>query len=99
MVAVPIFNPRPRIEHVALSNGQSCFVIDDALVEPEQQLAFAVAQRPAFRKVDFNAYPGIYLLAPDELSNGLYDFFTQHLLAAKSSTRGASCACIAAIRW
>ncbi len=76
---MPFFNPRPRIERVALANGQACFVIDDALVEPERLVEFASAQRDAFRNVDFNAYPGIYLIAQDELSAGLNGFFAQHL--------------------
>lgn len=74
-----IFNPRPRIERVALANGQACFVIDDALVEPERLVEFVSAQRDAFRNVDFNAYPGIYLLAQNELSASLNGFFAQHL--------------------
>ena len=76
---MPFFNPRPRIERVALANGQACFVIDDALIEPERLVEFASAQRDAFRNVDFNAYPGIYLIAQDELSNGLNGFFAEHL--------------------
>ena len=79
MVSTAIFNPNPRIERMPLSNGQSCLVIDHALVEPERWVKFAVTQRDAFRNVDFNAYPGIYLLAPDEVVAALNDFFLRHI--------------------
>ena len=79
MVSAAIFNPNPRIECVPLSNGQSCLVIDDALVEPERWVEFAAAQRNAFRNVDFNAYLGIFLLAPGDVVAALNDFFMQHV--------------------
>ena len=77
--AAPIFNPRPRIERIALVNGAFCLVIDDAFAEPERIVEFAINHRAAFRNVDFNAYPGTYLLAPTTLSNALSEFFMQHL--------------------
>jgi hypothetical protein len=77
--ALVTFNPRPRIEHLHWNNGQSCFVIDDALVEPERLLAYAVEQQAQFRSVDFNAYPGVLLPAPVAVSAALNDFFLQHL--------------------
>lgn len=79
MASAAIFNPNPRIERMPLSNGQACLVIDDALVEPERWLEFAAAQRAAFRNVDFNAYPGNFLLAPDEVVAALNDFFLRHI--------------------
>src|SRR5262245_33064865 len=74
-----LFNPRPRIEAMCFANGQVCHVIDDALVAPERVRAQACAQGAAFRSVDFNAYPGIYLIAPDELQHALRDFFIEHI--------------------
>ncbi len=79
MLSAAIFNPNPRIERMPLANGQACLVIDDALVEPERAVEFAAAQRDAFRDVDFNAYPGIYLLAPDTVVGALNDFFLRHI--------------------
>jgi hypothetical protein len=72
------FNPRPRIERVALSAGQSCFVVDDALLNPERLVAFAGEKREAFQPVDFNAYPGILLPTP-QVSVVLNEFFLQHM--------------------
>lgn len=74
-----LFNPRPHIEQVTLANGQVCHVIDDALLEPERLVAWAAEQGPAFRPVDFNAYPGTYLMLPTQLNDALQDFFVRHL--------------------
>lgn len=79
MAVVTIFNPRPRIERVALANGQFCLVIDDAVTEPERFVAFAVAQGAAFREVEFNAYPGSYLMSRIDVAAALGEFFVQHL--------------------
>jgi len=79
MAAAPIFNPHPQIERVALANGQHCLVIDDAVTEPERFVAFAAAQGTAFRDVDFNAYPGTYLMSPADVAAALREFFVQHL--------------------
>jgi len=58
------FNPCPQIERVALANGHACYVMDDALLEPERLVEWTAAQSAAFRPVDFNAYPGTYLMLP-----------------------------------
>lgn len=73
------FNPQPRIERVALNDSQSCFVIDDALVDPERLVRFAVDQQIDFRMVDYNAYPGLLLPTPGEITNRLNDFFLAHI--------------------
>ena len=74
-----LFNPHPRIDVVRLTNGQACCVIDDALLAPARVREQACAQRAEFRSVDFNAYPGTYLLAPDEMQHALRDFFITHI--------------------
>jgi len=73
------FNPRPSIERVDLANGHACYVVDDALLEPEHLLYWAAAQRGAFRPVDFNAYPGTYLMLPEPLNHLLQAFFNRHM--------------------
>lgn len=78
MEPTAIFNPTPRIERVPLSGAHSCFVVDDALLDPERLVAFAASQREAFRPVDFNAYPGILLPTP-QVSVALNEFFLQHM--------------------
>src|SRR6516225_8869325 len=77
--ATPIFNPQPRIERVDLPGGAFCLVVDDALVEPERVAQFAIARTNEFRLVDFNQYPGTYLMPPHALSEALRLFFIEHL--------------------
>lgn len=73
------FNPRPMIERVDLVPGQACFVVDDALLEPERLVEFAVSHADDFQRVDFNAYPGVLLPAPNALLQALHDFFVEHM--------------------
>jgi hypothetical protein len=72
------FNPHSTIERVALANGHTCHVVDDALLEPERLLAWAAEQSAAFRPVDFNAYPGTYLMLPAQPNSALQEFFIRH---------------------
>jgi Family of unknown function (DUF6445) len=76
-----MFNPDPRIERVPLHDGHVCYVVDDALVEPEHLRAWAVARRDEFRPVDFNAYPGQYLLLPERYNEALQSFYLCHIRA------------------
>jgi len=73
------FNPRPRIERVALRGGAACWVIDDALLEPEALVEYAQARRAEFQPVDFNAYPGTLLPTPGPITQAVGDFFVQHM--------------------
>jgi hypothetical protein len=75
---VLIFRPQPSIEQLRFSNGFSCFIVDNALEEPERLVQFAIDRREQFRNVDFNAYPGIFLLTA-AFANGLTQFFNQHV--------------------
>jgi hypothetical protein len=87
------FNPRPRLEQLRLPNGRSCLIIDEALLDPEHLLEFAAAQPEAFQPVDFNAYPGNYLLAPNGLTQALHDFFVQHVRRSFDARRVLSVHC------
>jgi Family of unknown function (DUF6445) len=73
------FNPNPRIERVALGRDRWCYVIDDALLDPQALVDHAERERAAFREVDFNAYPGILLPAPGPVTRAVGDFFLQHV--------------------
>ncbi|KGI77614.1 DUF6445 family protein [Oleiagrimonas soli] len=73
------FHPNPQIQTLRLEHGATCFVIDDVLREPERLRDWAIAQREAFKPVDFNAYPGIYLLPPNALAHAFHAFFLQHM--------------------
>jgi len=73
------FNPAPRVERVALTQDQFCYVVDDALREPDRLVEFAIAQRAAFRQADDNAYPGLLLPAIEAISAALGEFFNAHV--------------------
>jgi len=78
MERVAMFNPRPQIERLRLPNDRFCYVIDDALIEPEALVQFAAANRAAFSPVNFSAYPGNYLEMPAQIAARLGDFFVAH---------------------
>jgi hypothetical protein len=52
-----------------------CLVVDDALRNPDQLVEFAAERRAEFNSVDFSYYPGIYRMAPAELTGRLTDYF------------------------
>jgi hypothetical protein len=64
VASAAVFRSNPSIERVPLANGESCYVVDDALHEPERFVEWAAARREEFRAVDFNAYPGTYRMMP-----------------------------------
>jgi len=80
------FSAEPRIQQVRFSDGISCVIADDVLVNPEQVVQFADEHRAQFRNVDFNAYPGIYLLT-QTFEAGLVQFFNRHIRRAFDSRR------------
>jgi hypothetical protein len=79
MQSLAVFNPHPQIERVALDNGAFVYVVDDALLEPERYVEWAAVNADAFRPVDFNAYPGTYVLLPDLIDEALRHYFTVHM--------------------
>jgi hypothetical protein len=74
-----MFNPNPRIERLAIGPRNDCFVIDDALLEPERWVEYAVAHRGDFTELERNAYPGIELALPENATAQLEAFFALHL--------------------
>ena len=76
---IALFNPRPSIQELMLGNGRACFVVDDALLDPEQVVRFALDHRDAFRQAPFNAYPGIELPMPPDVTARLDEFFMRHI--------------------
>jgi hypothetical protein len=88
-----LFNPRSRVEVVRFDERHFCLVIDDALLEPERQLQYAVTHREEFGPVDFNAYPGIYLKAPSALVRDLGDLYLWRLRRHFDARRSAEVHC------
>ena len=64
-----LFNPQLTVTTVPLGNGQCCYTVDKALLQPERMVAWANAQKEAFRPVGFSAYPGqfVYLFGNERL--------------------------------
>jgi hypothetical protein len=76
-----MFNPRPDIQVLPITPGQACYVIDDALLEPERLRDEAISRRDRFAMAPFNAYPGLELRMPEAFSAQLDDFFRRHVRA------------------
>jgi len=74
-----LFNPSPRVERVDLAGGLSCLVVDDALEHPERLRQYAIAHREEFRHAPFNAYPGMELPMPADVTAQLDEFFRHHI--------------------
>ena len=74
-----LFNPQPRIDRLDFANGQSCLIVDDALLQPERLRHYAIAHREQFAHAPFNAYPGIELPMPADISASLDEFFMRHI--------------------
>lgn len=83
---LPRFNPHARIEAVPLDTrhlpGQRCVVIDDLLLNPEALVELAVLWRDGFRLPEANAYPGLELWMPAEVTEALGDWFRAHVRGA-----------------
>lgn len=85
-----MFNPRPRIQAVPITPQHACYVIDDALLEPERWVDYAVAHAADFEDSPHNAYPGPELWMPDAFSTQLDAYFAAHvrrLLGARRTVR------------
>jgi hypothetical protein len=75
-VTRPIFNPRPTISAVPLVGGQSCIVVDDALVDPHALVAWC--GRQSFQPPAGYPYPGLVLPAPAADAQRVSEFFALH---------------------
>ena len=74
-----MFNPDAKFQAVSITQGDVCYVIDDALISPENWLDYADAHRDQFATAPHNAYPGIELALPERISTMLEVFFRLHI--------------------
>lgn len=74
-----MFNPNPRIQVLPIAGRHACYVIDDALREPQRWVDYAAAHFGEFQDSPHNAYPGPELRMPDNVSAPLDQFFATHL--------------------
>jgi hypothetical protein len=82
-----MFNPQPRIDVLPIDSTHACYVIDDALSQPERLVEYARANRERFEMAPHNAYPGLELRMPDDFSARLDDFFRLHVRARLGARR------------
>ncbi|MBC7989272.1 MAG: hypothetical protein H7Y19_06785 [Luteimonas sp.] len=82
-----MFNPHPRIDVLPIDGTHACYVIDDALSQPQQLVEYARANRERFEMAPHNAYPGLELRMPDDFSDRLDDFFRLHVRARLGARR------------
>ena len=80
-------NPRPRIESLAVGGRLLCHVVDDALLDPEAWVDFAVAESACFQPSPGNAFPGSEIRLPDAQSLSLATFFSEHSRRAFDARR------------
>lgn len=71
-----MFNPNAKIHALPIYPGQWCCVIDDVLLEPEAWIARAERFTEQFAAYSGNAYPGLELQLPDEMTP-LWDQYLQ----------------------
>lgn len=74
-----MFNPKPVITRLPIHDDQICLVIDDVMLNPTAWVSEAVARRDQFRAAGVNAYPGIELAMPVEITQALVDFFALYV--------------------
>src|SRR3989440_5381713 len=60
----PLFNPAATMQVVQFDDRHFCFVVDDALLNPDELVQCAAERRAEFNSVEFSYYPGIYRMAP-----------------------------------
>ena len=74
-----VFNPRPAIQLVAFTPEIRCLVVDNALLDPDRLARYADNRRGAFLESRENAYPGVEMPAPAEVSTALDKYFNEYL--------------------
>jgi hypothetical protein len=70
-----LFNPRATLQLARFDERHFCLIVDDAMLNPDELVQFASDRRAEFSSIDFSYYPGIYLMAPEDLTQQLTDYF------------------------
>lgn len=71
------FNPAPRVSAVPIAPGEFCFVVDEALANPEGLVGWAATQQ--FGPPAGFPYPGVMVDAPPAVSAMVGDYFAQYV--------------------
>jgi Family of unknown function (DUF6445) len=79
------FNPTPTVTSLPLRGGEACFVIDNALANPDGLVAWAHEQD--FVPPRGYPYPGVVRDAPLDMAQRVNDFFALHVRARLGGRR------------
>lgn len=74
-----MFNPNLRVETAKLDDGNVCYIVDDALTEPEAAVRYAIERRQQFVPGESGGYPGLTLALPQSLGAAILSFFSTHM--------------------
>lgn len=74
-----MFNPSPQIRAIRVDGEQHCYVIDDALADPQAWVDYAVRNLARFERSPHNAYPGPELPMPQPIAAQLEQYFNLHI--------------------
>jgi hypothetical protein len=74
-----VFNPNLRVDTVKLENGNVCYIVDDALAEPEAAVRYAIERREQFVPGEDGGYPGLTLALPSSLAPAILSFFSTYM--------------------
>ncbi len=81
----PVFNVRAQVKAVAIGDGRLCWIIDDALSQPEHWVDWAVGQE--FLPTADNAYPGKLCGVPAVLWRAQEALFNERIRNAMGGRR------------
>jgi Family of unknown function (DUF6445) len=74
-----MFNAHPEITSLHLFDEHFCYIVDNALREPERWVALAEGLIDSFETTAHNAFPGPELRVPEAISAKLDEFFLLHI--------------------
>jgi len=90
---LPRFNPFPRIESVEIGPQQYAYVVDDALLNPDQLVELAVLYPERLCRPAGSAPAGVEWWMPAEFAGRLDDFFRLHVRRLLGGRRMLSMSC------
>lgn len=86
-----MFDSSATLRVMPIAPGQSCLVIDDALLDPQRVVDIACAQRAAFAQSPQNAFPGPELTFPPPVVAQFEALFNARARALLGGRRTLSC--------
>jgi len=86
-----VFNAQLSVQTVPLFDQHQCYVVDDALAEPERWVQLAAQHRCEFVMTSSNAYPGPELALPEPIADALDECFARMVRARLGARRTLRC--------